>query len=327
LPITPEDNAITRQVRQAGFRGIPALLLQNNVIYLQTKGRKIRELTGGSVEYGGYTDVDLTQLATHITRGGVTQICSGEIPDTALYVVSGGELAVLTYERAQNVAGWTRWITDGVVESVATCPGQGEDDDIYISVLRTNGRMIERLSPDMLRKEEDNDVASLVFLDSAVIKSEEPPFTNLDGLGHLEGLEVEVFADGQTVGMHTVVEGAVTLSIAASIATAGLPFTSFIRTMPLDQNSIGDKAGISDTIIRVRNSRGVECSQDERSWTRLVIETPYSALSEVPPPLVSGDGQAAIQANWKRKPTFSIRQTAPLPMTILSIRISGKTSR
>lgn len=325
LSITPESNAVSRQVRHGVEPGFPGLPLQNNVLFLQIKGRKVMELTGGSVEYAGYLNADLTQLASHITRGGVTQITTGEVPDSTLYMVSGGQIAVLTYERAQNVVGWTRWVTDGEFESLATCPGGGEDDDVYVVVKRGSRRFIERLDPDMLRHEEESEVDQLNFLDCSATVLLDPANTTVTGLDHLEGLEVEAFTDGESQGMFTVTDGGIELIRAASVVTVGLPYTTLVRTMPLDQGTIGLKSSLSEATLRFRNTLGGEISQDGVNWTQLKPLMPRIVANE-PFPLASGDVAMNLHSTWQRKPTISIRQTSPLPMTILAVRVRGKTS-
>jgi len=326
MSLTPENNAISRQVRHGVQEGVPGVPLQNNVLFLQTKGRKIHELTGGSVEYGGYTDVDLTQLASHITRGGVDQLTNGEIPDSTLYAVTAGELAVLTYERAQDVVGWTRWLTAGDVESVATCPGGGEDDDIYLVVRRGTRRFVERLAPDMLRREEQSDMPALVFLDSSLTRTTANPEAIIFGLEHLEGLTVEAFADGESQGMFDVLDGKITLIRAARTVTVGLPYTSLVRTMPLDQGTVGRKSSLSNATLRLRNSLGGEVSQDGVGWSQLRLEQPR-ITDNVPLPLATGDAVVTLSSTWQRKPSISIRQTSPLPMTLLAIRVQGQSSQ
>jgi hypothetical protein len=325
LSITAENNAITKQVRIGAFEGIPAVALQNNIIYLQSKGRKLHELTGGSVEYGGYTDVDLTQLASHITRGGVTQIATGEVPDSSIYMVSGNEIALLTYERAQNVVGWSRWKTLGDFESVGICPGSGEDDDVYFVVKRGSRRFIERLTPDMLRVEEDNDMENLVFVDCSFRKTNATAFTTITGLSHLEGGNVTVFADGEKQGDFLVGSGTVTLPHAVNNAVVGYGYDSIVTTMPLDQGTVGRKSAILAGYVRFRNSLGMKMKQDNGQFSKVNMPLPRIVNNE-PLPLLSGDAEATLHSSWARSPAITVKQSDPLPMTILAIRFTSKTS-
>ncbi len=324
--LTPENNNILRQMEigaQAGFQGIQ---LQNNVLFLQYKGRKIQELTGGSVEYGGYLASDLTQLATHVTREGVTQMVAGQLPDSSLFMINGGEVSILTYERSQNVVGWSRWKTNGAFESVATTSGAGEDDDHYFVIERNGRRCIEFLTPDMLRIEEDNDVPNLRFLDGYVEKVQDEPFRTMDGLDHLNGMEVQLFIDGEPQGEAVVDGGVVTLPRDARNAVVGLRYDTVIRPMPLDFGAIGSKSSISEVVIRFRNTLGGETSQDGVLWS-LVEQIQPRITSGDPLPLQSLDYQSTPHSTWARRSSISIRQTQPLPMTVLAVRIQSKTTR
>jgi len=66
-----------------------------------------------------------------------------------------GEMAVMSYERSQDVWSWCRLVTsdntsDSDYESVAVIPTQGEEDQVWYTVKRTIGvntvRMIEYFS-------------------------------------------------------------------------------------------------------------------------------------------------------------------------------------
>lgn len=325
-PLTPESNNLNRQMEVGAEDGFQAAHLQNNILFLQYSGRKVQELTGGSVEYGGYLSTDLTQLATHVTRGGVTQIAVGSSPDAALYLVNGGEVSLLTYERSQNVVGWARWITDGTIESITTTSGAGEEDDIYLVVDRGGNRYIEHLTPDMIRVEEDNNLDSLRFLDNYTERIEVTPFTTVSGLSRFDGEEVDTFIDGAPGGLVTVSGGVATLPREALNAVVGLPYTTEVRPMSIDFGAIGSKSSIIELLIRFRNSLGGEVSQDRVNWSSVDQERGRST-DGTPSPLVSSDYQSTPHSTWGRKPSISVRQTQPLPMTILAMRLKTKSSK
>lgn len=325
-PLTPESNGINRQMKLGASPGFQAMPLQSNVLFLQNKGRKIQELTGGSSEYSGYLAADLTQLATHITRGGVTQMTVGNSPDSSLYLVTGAEIALLTYERSQNVVGWSRWKTSGTFESLATTTGAAEEDDIYVSTLRGTDRCIERMAPDMPRVEEDNDMPNLRFLDSYTEAVSGSSFTTVTGLSRFDGQSVNVYLDGVHEANVTVASGVATLPQAGLNAVIGLPYTTEVRPMSIDFGSIGSKSAINEIVLRFRNTLGGEVSQDRLSWSPVSAEQPRGPATD-PPSLQSRDYQATPHSTWGRQPSISVRQTAPLPMTILAMRIQTKSSK
>ena len=324
--ISPENHGLNRQMQLGSEPGFQAFPLQNNVLFLQHRGRKIQELTGGSVEYGGYKSADLTQLATHVTRDGVKQIAVGSVPDSTLFMVNGGEIALLTYERSQNVVGWARWTTDGTFESFATTAGPREDDLHYAVVKRNGKRYIESLTPDSLRAEEDNNLTALRFLDSYSVHTGSGITEVTSGLDRFEGLEVDTFIDGEPAGSVTVTGGAVTLPHAADVALIGLPYTTTVRPMSVDFGVIASKSAINEILIRFRNTLGGEVSQDETNWSDIHQEQGV-ITGGLPNSLLSSDYQSTPHSTWGRKTSISVRQTQPLPMTILAMRIKTKTSR
>jgi hypothetical protein len=286
----------------------------------------VHELSGGTIEYGGYTSVDLTQLASQVTAKGVTQLTAGEIPDSSLYLNSGPEVSILTYERPQNVVGWARWLTDGDFESTGTCPGAGEDDDIYFAVNRNGTRTIEYLSPDMLRIEEAGTVEDLMFLDSAVVFEPGGTFTTITGLTHLEGREVTVYADGETVGEFTVASGEIELGKEYTKAVAGLRYSTKIRPMNLDYGSLGSKSANYEVRMRLRNSLGGYVTQEGKKRSRIPYTQPRTSNGE-PPQIFSGDIEAFPHSTWKRGSSITIEHDEPLPFTLLAMKVKAKTTR
>lgn len=322
--VTPSTYRLNPQIQLGAEPGFQATPVQNNVLFLQQHGRKVQELTGGSVEYGGYLSADLTQLANHITRGGVTQMESGQLPDSSLFLVTGGEVAVLTYERQQNVVGWARWVFDGTVESVATTSGVGEDDDHYFVVNRGGNRYIEFLAPDMTQNEESGDATTLRFLDCYTEKSEASPFSTITGLARFNGQEVETVVDGKPRGAVTVSGGTATLPVSGTKAYVGLPYTTEIRPTHHSFGLVGTKSANTLFYGRFYNSLGGEVSQDRTNWS-IIKDLAYTNGDAVT--LLSQDFVGTPFSTWQRKPGISLRQTAALPMTVLAMRTETKTSR
>ena len=80
-----------------------------------------------------------------------------------------------------------------------------------------------------------------------------------DGLGHLEGETVAVFADGLIQLNKTVASNQITLDVAVDKAHAGLPYTSVLETLPIEGgNPIGSAMGkikrISKVVLRLYKS-------------------------------------------------------------------------
>ena len=94
---------------------------------------------------------NLTVFAEHITESGITDMAYQRVPDPMLWCTrDDGEMAVLSYERSQDVWSWCRLITadntsNSSYESVAVIPTNSEEEQIWYSVKRTIGGSTVRL--------------------------------------------------------------------------------------------------------------------------------------------------------------------------------------
>lgn len=106
-PVTPTNFSFKQQTTH-GSKAIQALPVNDAILFVDFVGRKVREAS-----YDGnkdkYVALDLTALAEHITKTGITSIAFQKNPDPILWCIrADGTLLSLTYEREQNVIGWAR---------------------------------------------------------------------------------------------------------------------------------------------------------------------------------------------------------------------------
>ena len=146
-----------------GSEDIQAMLVGDSILFIQRGGRKIREM---HYDFAKDTQVadDLTVFSNHITDSAVVEMAYQRTPEPLIWCVKNdGQLAVMSYERAQDVYAWCRVLTstndeESDIESVAIIPGGAEEDQVWVSVKRkipdhasadANGyvRFIEYLSP------------------------------------------------------------------------------------------------------------------------------------------------------------------------------------
>nr|BAR32222.1 putative tail tubular protein B [uncultured Mediterranean phage uvMED] len=141
--ITP-TNIIIKKQSNFGGANVDAVPVGNATLFLQRAKRKIRELAY-NFDVDGYIAPDLTILAEHITKGGITQMAYQEEPLSIVYAVrEDGELVALTYQRDQQVVAWHRHIFGGVFgtgnavcESVAVIPTDLDEYEVYVIIKRT----------------------------------------------------------------------------------------------------------------------------------------------------------------------------------------------
>ena len=327
--ITPTNILIKKQSNH-GAANVDAISVGNATLFLQRAKRKIRELAY-NFDVDGYLAPDMTILAEHVTEGGITQMAYQQEPNQIIYAVRGdGELIGLTYQREQQVTAWHRHVFGGVFgsgkavcESVAVIPTDDTEYEVYVIIKRTiNGatkRYIEVLNTFDFTT---TDNTTFNFLDSQLSYSGSST-TTLSGLSHLEGQTVSILADGATHPDKVVSSGAITLDRAVTKAKVGLSYSSILQTMRLDagsQNgtSQGKTKRIYEITIRLYESVGVEVGESLTNMERIPFRTSADPMDQGIPPF-TGDKAVEFRGNYDTDGFIFVRQTQPLPLTILSL--------
>ena len=210
-----------------------------------------------------------------------------------------------------------------VCESVAVIPTDDTEYQVYIIVKRTiNGatrRFVEILN---VFDFNENDNTSFNFLDSALSYSGSA-VTTISGLDHLEGQTVSILANGATHPDKTVSSGSVTLDRSSTSVKIGLAYTSLLKTMRLNagsQNgtSQGKTKRIYDITVRMFETIGVEVGPDLSNLERIPFRRSTNLMDEGIPPF-TGDKEVEFRGNYETDGFIIVRQTQPLPFTILSL--------
>ena len=327
--ITPTNIMIKKQSNH-GAANIDAVAVANATLFVQRAKRKIRELAY-NFDVDGYTAPDLTILAEHVTEGGIIEMAYQEEPLAIIWCVrNDGELVALTYQREQQVVAWHRHVFAGafgsgnaVCESVAVIPTEDSEYELYMIIKRTiNGatkRYVEFLNTFDF---DESDNTSFNFLDSQLSYSGSSA-TTISGLSHLEGQEVSILADGATHPNKTVSSGSITLDRAATKVKIGLGYTSLLKTMRIDagaQNgtSQAKTKRIYEVTARLYESVGVEIGPDLNNMERVPFRTSSDPMDQGIPPF-TGDKEVEFRGDYDTDGFMIVRQTQPLPLTILSL--------
>ena len=146
--------------------------------------------------------------------------------------------------------------------------------------------------------------------------------TSISGLDHLEGETLACLADGNVVAGRTVSSGAVTLSRAASRVHMGLGYTTDLETLDLNYTT---KAGtiqgrlkkVSKVILRFEDTRGGFVGPDADNLVEMK-QREFELLGQ-PTQLITGDREVVITPDWNTGARIFIRQTDPLPLTLLAV--------
>jgi hypothetical protein len=296
-------------------------VVEGVILFVQRKGRRVRELVY-QYDVDKYVAADLTLLAEHVTEGGIVQMAYQAAPVPLLWCVTGnGALIALTYSREQQVIGWHRHPTDGLVESVTTIYGDADaDDEVWLIVKRTiegvDVRYVERINPAQWTDKED-----AYFVDCGITYSGSATST-ITGLSHLEGETVDALADGKVVTGLVVSGGEVTLPSPASTVHVGLPFTSKVKPMRIDADPqigmvMGHVRRIGELVLRVRNTLAIKFNNGTKEYAHTFRAT--SEATTAATALFSGDSKLDFHGDLDYDSPIEIIQDKPLPMTLQAI--------
>lgn len=326
--LSPSNIPADQETYVGAAPDVRPVVVGNSIIYLQSRASIVRDLRF-DIEVEGFAGRDLTVFAAHLFDAHeIKRIDFAQAPQSIVWAVrDDGRLLGLTYLRDQDVWGWHRHETQGLFEDVAVIP-EDLEDAVYVIVRRTiggnNKRYIERLaSREIVTFDTD-----AFFLDSGLSYSGAPA-TVFSGLGHLEGRVVGVVADGSVIydgsaagaqaATYTVTGGSITIPAAATNVHIGLQiqYPDF-ETLDLDAQgtAVRDKKKRvgSVTLIVDKSSRSFYAGPDTSNLTRFEI-SPLDPAGDEHTGLV----EMAISATWEQQGRVFVRQTDPLPLTILGI--------
>lgn len=340
--ITP-SNVIAQKQSHYGSANLPAMIINDTILYVQRQARKIREFIY-TWQSQTWVSSDLTALAEQATRNYIVESAYQRVPDAIYWFVRGdGQLVSMTYEREQQVTGFSRHTTQGVFESVATINGNNNEDEVWVAVNRTiNGstvRYIERLATGQRNALDNADKSSWWYVDAGLKQTFGSPTKTITGLSHLNGMTVQVWADSAvgnvalnpaTGTAYTVSGGSITLQQAASNVLVGLSYTSTICPERIavdlqDGNSQGRKQNISKSNVKVYNSLAGEVSADAITWVPLMTRH-TSDVMDSSPPAYNGWQRTYVTSNYDDVADFYIRQTLPVPLSVCAVALDWQAT-
>jgi hypothetical protein len=213
--------------------------------------------------------------------------------------------------------------TKAECESVAVIPTDNSEYQTWVIVKRTiNGitrRYVEYINTFDFT---ETDNTTFNFLDSALSYSGAAA-TTISGLNHLEGQTVHILADGATHPTKIVSSGLITLDRASTDVKIGLGYNSILQTMRLDAGSQNGTSQaktkrIYEITIRLYESIGVEVGENLNNMERIPFRTSADVMDQGLPPF-TGDKTVEFRGNYDTDGFIFVRQTQPLPLTVLSL--------
>ena len=160
-------------------------------------------------------------------------------------------------------------------------------------------------------------------LRNTALTSYEVARDTISGLSWLEGKIVNILADGAVHPQKTVSSGSITLDRAASVVHIGLPIEADLQTLPLalqvEAFGQGRVKNLNHVWLRVLESSGIFAgpSADKLVEAKQRTTEPYGS----PPNLKTEDIKIMVTPTWQDNGQLFVRQTDPLPLTIVGLTL------
>jgi len=209
-PLTA-TNISFKDASTQGSANVQALKVGSVGLFVQHYGKRVYE-TKYDFQNNDYNIEDATILSEDIAGSStfVDAATQSQPEPRQWFLRADGKVELLVFNRIEEgIIGWNDFVTDGAVYGVSVEPGATQDD-VYMVVGRTIGGVVkyyhERLASDA-----DAKGATITTMPDSFVRGNNPGgSTMLTGLGHLEGRDVVVWADGAPVAGTFTVTGAAT---------------------------------------------------------------------------------------------------------------------
>jgi hypothetical protein len=306
-PFAPANFSVSREAPYGITRCRP-VEFDGATVFIHKGANVVREFLYDDVS-GGYTANSVSLLSGHLLNAPkqiVTVLSSAEQPHNFAFVLNGdGTLAQFQSVRAEEVAGWALWETDGAILSVASV-----GEILFLLAKRTvNG--VDKYYIERAQWEDH------WTLDCALDCASAQPTTTFSGLGHLAGQTVDVVnADRQHLGRFTVDGGGqIVLDDAVTQCIVGFASEFRLETLPPEADTAqGPIAGQPKHIVSAKIDIEGTYSMTV-DGERLEITHVTDDLSQ-PPTAAVGRVEFYPDQEWEIDPTVTITQGEPLPITV-----------
>lgn len=353
-PLTPTNFSLKSPSSQ-GSAAIQAAKVDNAGVFVQRGGTRLFNLGyQGEYQATDYTNEDMSIIAPLVGESGFSRIAVQRQPDTRIHCVrADGKVAVLVYDKLENVQCWILVETVGAVEDAVILPGPSgvNEDKVYYVVRRTINGQTKRYLEKWALETECTGLPEARLADSHIVYSGSET-TVITGLDHLEGEEVIVWGwntatpftvtspSGSTVtvgkdmGTFTVSGGQITgLSSAVTNATIGLAYTASFKSTKLAY-----AAGLGTALTQMKRVNYLGLIMANVHAQGLKYGQDFDTLDDMPM-MESGvevdenyvwdeyDNMALeFPGDWSADSRICLQAAAPRPCTVLAAVISVRTS-
>lgn len=336
-PLTPSNFGL-RTIGDVGSAAIPAVRIDTSAVFVGSNESRVYEI---AKEAGGYAygpPGDLTSLVPEIGNTGFVRRAFQRYPDRRLHLVRGdGTVAVLIFDKLENVICWIEIETDGLIEDVVVLPGAAgakREDRVYYTVARTIGGVTKRFHEKWATEAQaqgaaDNRIADSFLTGTGVATTSIP-------VAHLEGETVCLWGNGKDLGTYTVSAGVITASEAITGPyCVGLVYEARYKSAKRALSDTGqmlltERKKIDRLALVLANThyQGIKYGQnfetDEMDDLPLVDNEGADVAADT---VWSSYDKDAFTFNgkWDTDPRLCLKATAPRPCTVVAAVMKEST--
>jgi hypothetical protein len=341
-PITPTKFSL-KPVSSAGAAMIRALKVDTNGIFIARNRSRAYQLSADANLYSvvPYAPVDLTELVPEIGVPGFRRLAVQRHKDTRIHCVrDDGTVAILVFDKAEQVTCWLNYETDGVVVDVAVLPGTSEaplEDQVYYTVQRTIGGVTKCYVEKWALESQAVCATDNRIADSHVVVSGAGSTLSAP---HLAGKQVVLWLDGKcpmdaddNPKLYTVAnDGTITPDTAyTTFACAGLPYTAQWRSVTLAVGSrlqapLNNFKSIDHISFVLENAhaRGLKFGQDFDTMDTLPQVEDGAKVDRDSVWTFYNKPSIEFDGTWDTDPRICLQAQAPLGCTVLGMVASGE---
>ncbi|HCZ47992.1 MAG TPA: hypothetical protein DCZ11_03185 [Gammaproteobacteria bacterium] len=328
-PLTP-TNFTPKNTSTQGSSPVAAVQIDEKGLFVQRNGATVYEMSY-NVDGDDYKPDELTKLVPELCESGITVLAVQRKPDTRVHCrLADGTVAVMIYDRVENVVCWVKVETDGSVEDVCTLPGTSEDA-VYYTVKRTIGGADVYYHERWALESEARGAAVSKMADSFVYAAASADI--ITGLDHLEGEEVVAWGGGADLGTFTVSGGAITLPSACTHRCAGLTYSARFKSGKLAYSFPGRSGlGLAKKIAKVGlvmadvHAQGLQHGPDFNTLDPLPEVEAYAAVDQDAVRDAYDEQAIWFRSQWSTDARLCLKATAPRPCTVLAAAVELDTN-
>lgn len=320
--ITPTTLSVRLQTHIGASRVVPAIV-NNNVVFESHRGGYVYTIDYNALKEGYVANnlsIRAADLFTGFTIRDMTQM---KAPWPIVWMSSSsGKLLGLTFLPDQEVVAWHQHDTgvDGAdsIESVCAIP-EGDEDRLYVVVNRGGARHIERMA-----KINFDTVADGVFTDGGGVFEAVTPGQLTVGT-QLNGVFVDILADGAVLPAQQVSGGEITMTGSYNKVIVGRPYRSELWTLPVAVNveafAQGLVKNVNKAFVRVEDTGPFKVGP---SLADLDWSDPYAAAvvgATTPTELRRETVPVNVEPDWEVDGQIYLTQELPLPLKVLGLTL------